>query len=165
MVQPDVGHGVPDQAMIGLENGLQAALRLRRGQALVGGDQGLVRNFRHAGRMAGRPVEIDDQARVARQDRRGVQVFRKNPGDGLGADVIGDVAFEMLRLEAQVAERTRHPTAGVVARQDQGRSGVAANAHGRGRFVGGQERLSGIDGECVVHAANIAPPGPLGSHK
>ncbi len=56
---------------------------------------------RHGGRRFGRPVAIIDEARKPLVDKRGVKLFRKQPGNCQSARIPGHMARKHLRRKAQ----------------------------------------------------------------
>jgi len=94
--------------------------------------------------MARRAVQIDHQARISRHDGGRVQGFRQDARNAFGADVIGDMTVEMRGVQAQVVEGPGNSAAGMIAGQNQAGAGAGVEAHGGGRFVGGQQRRGRI---------------------
>ena len=100
-------------------------------------------------------IGIDQQPRETRRDGRRTQFLGEDPRDSLGADVVGDMAFQLVGRQPQRAVGVRDGVAGVIAQQKQ--AGVApAGDH----FVAvGDE---GVDErECLApvgiwHTADIA---------
>jgi hypothetical protein len=116
----------------------RARARLARGsiEAAIGGDRRAVGDLRREIRIVRAPVAVGDQTRVARQHQRRGERGGEPARDVRGADVPGDVAVELGDGEAEIAERTRHQPAGVVADHEHVAVGGAGDALDRRRIVG-----------------------------
>jgi hypothetical protein len=144
-----------DAQVVGLVVLPHTAVALGGVYVAVAGNDRTVGDAHNERRIVEPAVGIDQQAREARADGRRAQFLRKDPCDGLGADVVGDVAFQLVGRKPQRAVVVRNGVAGVVAQQQQ--TGVApAGDH----FVAiGDE---GVDErECLApvgiwHTADIA---------
>ena len=108
-----------DGAVIGRVVEAGAALALGVVEAAVARDHRPVREAHDEGGVVGAAVGVDQQARIARQQRGRTERGGEASRHLRGADVVGDVALELLRRQSQGAVGRRNGIAGMVAEQDQ----------------------------------------------
>ena len=123
--QAPVDDGV-DGAVIGRVIEADAPLALGVVEVAVAGDDGAVGQAHDERGVVGAAVGVDQQPRVARQHAPGRPVRpRARASRCGGADVVGDVALQLLGGQPQGAVAGRNGVAGVVAEQDQACVGTA----------------------------------------
>ena len=103
--------------------------------------------------MARRPVDVNHKPRISGQNGLRVQAGGQQAGDMGRADVVGDVAFEMGRIQAQLIHRRRHRPPGMVADQLQGGLTVFVDGFENRRVLGTDEGGGRND---FIHAESIA---------
>jgi hypothetical protein len=104
------GHRIVVGAVVALE----PALALLRRHRVVSGNDRAVVELADQGRIFLAPVGIDQQAREAGEDGRRVEFDGERARHHLDADVVGDVAFEFGRRQAEIAVFLGERPAGVV---------------------------------------------------
>jgi hypothetical protein len=73
------------------------------------------------------PIGVDQQPRIAGQNRCCVHFFRQPAGDGGGADVIGNVHIQRVLSKPKPVHGLRHGVAGVIADNQQWRLAQPVN--------------------------------------
>ena len=113
--------------MIGLVVEAQALLALGVVELAVAGDHGAVREAHDERRVVAPAVGVDQQPRVARHHGRRAERGRERAHDRRDADVVGDVALELLGRQAEraVVRAGRRCRRGRRARSGRDRRGPA----------------------------------------
>ena len=96
---------------------LNALVTVLLGHVLIARYNRIVANFGHHATILEAAVEIDHQARIARQHRGRVQVLRKMVDQFSGADVVSDMLFERCIGQSEIFQRSRYDVANVIADQ------------------------------------------------
>ena len=114
-----------DGAMVGLVIEAHALVALARVEPAVARNDGAIREAHDKRGIVGATVRVDQQPRVACHHRRGTQRRGERPRHLRRADVVGDMAPELLRRQAQRAVARWQSIAGMVAQQNQAGVGAA----------------------------------------
>ena len=81
----------------------------------IAGNHGAVRQAHDEGRIVLAAIGIDQQAREGRQHRRHAEPPRQAAADRRRARIVGDVALELARRQAEIAVFGRQAVVGMVA--------------------------------------------------
>jgi hypothetical protein len=114
-----------DGGVVGPVKACNAALALGLVDPAVPRNHRPVRQAHDEGGVIHAAVGIDQQARVAGQNRRRPQPGREAQHHRARADVVGDVAFELFGRQTEVAVLGRQRIRGMVAEDEQPAPGLA----------------------------------------
>ena len=160
---PQVRQGFVNSVVIGIEQHLDALFLGFLAEPHVAGDFGAGAGFGDRLRVTRRPVDVDHQPRIPGQHPRCVQLGRQQAGHAGGADVIGDMAFEVDVVETEPIQRRRNRPAGVVRHQDHRRAAVGVQGFENGRVARADQDGQPFPARTgkFVHRSTILQDGPL----
>ena len=121
-------HGTRDRLVVGLVVGVNAPLQRIGIEPDIARHDETVCDLDHQRRVVEATVGVDQEPREARQDRRRAQALRQTLGDGSGAEIVGDVAMEVLLLQAEAIKGRRDRVLGMVAEDEEASASVAVDS-------------------------------------
>jgi len=114
-------------------------------EALITGDGCPVAVAHDQVMIVRRAVTVDEQTRVARADRRGVQPPHNSLENRPGSDIPADMPAQGSLAQAEIAVGDRHPTRGVLTGQEEWKTPV---------------RVENIKSRVRIHRVSPAQAGP-----
>ena len=153
-----------DRLMIGLVIAGDSVVNLRRREADIARHDQPVGDLHQQRGVVEAAIGVDQQPREAGQDRRRPEQLGQPFGHGGGAEVVGDVAVKVLRLQAQRAIGLGNRVLGVIAEDEEACARVALDEAVR---LDAQFFLLSI--QTSLHAVPVLsscpPPTPCGKKK